>query len=506
MSNIQMKLLTVGDRTYEVVDETARNTVARLQGFMPLEIEWEGTTSFAGVDSETNRIFIREQGSGYDYAIIPVFPGEVYHIRGAHHWESVCYAVADQEQVVLLEDGVADDGITHIEAEFTIPDGAKYLYVNKAEFISLARKAIISSCDQRIQILADRMSAIEGNTETVFLPMEIEWSYPDRYIWYNSDSNSLETVESAGWNYTVLEVKEDEVYYIDGAHTWNAFAYCVTDAENQILLQDGASNGELTYIITSFTIPSGAKYLYLNSVDFKQLSKQAVITGYVKDPLTNKKIVYDGDSICYGAGYSGGYGAIIADETYGVSANQAHGGGILCSAGALGENSHSVTDNLPNLPADGDLYCFQGGINDFWGNHTLGTYSKSDYTGEPDPTTVCGALETIFRYALNNFVGKPICFVITHKIQNTAYQANSMGDTFEDYRNAMVGICNKYSIPFYDAFYESGLNGWNEVQSSTYLTGNAENVPDGCHPNEEGYKRYYVPQLLDLFRRILPAG
>ncbi len=225
----------------------------------------------------------------------------------------------------------------------------------------------------------------------------------------------------------------------------------------------------------------------------------------VLTPLTGKKIVYDGDSIAESrlayAVNGGGYAKLIADLTTGIYDNQAVGGGRLTTRT---DGKHSVVDNLANLPPDGDLYCFQGGINDYWANSTLGTYDKADFTGTLDTDTVCGALETIFRYALNNFVGKPVCFVITHKIQNTAYIENSNGDTFEDYRNAMVGICNKYSIPYYDAFTESSLNGWNTAQNNAFLTANTDGTADGCHPNEEGYKKYYVPQLISLFEKIMP--
>lgn len=225
--------------------------------------------------------------------------------------------------------------------------------------------------------------------------------------------------------------------------------------------------------------------------------------------LKGKKIVYDGDSIAESrtsgtAANGGGYAKIIADKVGGTYINQAVGGAYLRSTTVSGK--HSVADNLANLPKDGDLYCFEGGINDYWNNATLGTFSKTDFTGTLDATTVCGALETIFRYALTNFIGKPICFVITHKIQSTAYNKNnSSGNTFEEYRNAMVGICEKYSIPYYDAFSESGLNGWNTVQNNAYLTANANGTADGTHPNADGYKRYYVPQLISLFERIMPV-
>ena len=232
-----------------------------------------------------------------------------------------------------------------------------------------------------------------------------------------------------------------------------------------------------------------------------------VPTQKIASPLTGKKIVYDGDSICESrtgstANNGGAYAKLIADTVFGKYENFAQGGARLTSK-SNDETYHSVVDNLSNLPTDGDLYCFEGGINDYWTPKELGSFSKTDFTGELDTSTVCGALETIFRYALNTFVGKPVCFVITHKIQSTAYAENTNGDTFEDYRNAMIGICEKYSIPYYDAFSKSGLNGWNNVQNSTFLTSNSEGTPDGCHPNEEGYKRYYVPQLISLFESII---
>lgn len=216
--------------------------------------------------------------------------------------------------------------------------------------------------------------------------------------------------------------------------------------------------------------------------------------GGTDSPLTGKKIVYDGDSIC-AAAFS--YPKLIADKTACIYDNQAVGGARLCAA----SDKHSVVNNLPNLPTDGDIYCFQGGINDWWGNTPLGTYTQGDYTGTVDPATIYGAMETIFRYALTNFFGKAICFVITHKVQNAAYSKNTAGNTFWDYRKAMIDVCEKYSIPYYDAFTKSGLNGWHVGQKAgLFVSG------DGTHPTETAYEAYYVPQLIDLFESIVPVG
>lgn len=224
---------------------------------------------------------------------------------------------------------------------------------------------------------------------------------------------------------------------------------------------------------------------------------------YYIDPLYGKRIIYDGDSIAESrlntAYNGGGYAQLIASATHGTYINYAEGGALLSSS----KTEHSVVDNLNNLPADGDLYCFQGGINDYFANVELGHLTAS-YSEPVDTKTVIGAMEHIFRYCQTNFPGKPVCFVITHKVRTTAIKPNANGDTFQDYHDAMVAVCNKYSIPYYDAFLTSGLNGWESTLSNNFLTGNESGTGDGTHPNEEGYRRYYVPQMLSLFRTIMP--
>jgi hypothetical protein len=222
--------------------------------------------------------------------------------------------------------------------------------------------------------------------------------------------------------------------------------------------------------------------------------------------LTGKKIVYDGDSICESrtgstANNGGGYAKIIADMVGGTYFNNAVSGKRL----AYVADKRNVVGEINTLPTDGDLYCFEGGYNDYWTPAEIGECSSTDYTGTLDTSTICGALETIFRYSISHFIGKPICFVITHKCGDTGHTANSLGHTFNDYREAIITVCEKYSIPYYDAFMKSGLNGWNTTQSNLYLTANAESKGDGIHPNEQGYKRYYVPQLIEMFKSIMPT-
>ena len=231
-----------------------------------------------------------------------------------------------------------------------------------------------------------------------------------------------------------------------------------------------------------------------------------------KGSLYDKKIAYNGDSICETrltstTSYNGGaYAELIAEQTGCRYENRAKSGGILASTPGDGGSTPArcVVTDVVNMADDADLICFEGGINDYWRGVPLGDYSESDYSGTLDETTVCGSLESIFRQATAKWVGKPIVFVIVHKIKSTVYTAGSAGYTFAQAREKMIGICNKYAIPYYDAFAESGLNAYNDIQNTTFLTSNTTGNPDGCHPNESAYKRFYVPQLIALFESVMP--
>ncbi len=273
--------------------------------------------------------------------------------------------------------------------------------------------------------------------------------------------------------------------------------FYIYNGTNPVNLDDVQINLFYVENIDEFWSISGDEFKYVPHIVIENVGNFIPLEK-VQTPLTGKKIVYDGDSICIGTYGGGGYAKIIANKVNGTYENQAVGGARLQTGEGSTDVFHSIVDNLENLPNDGDLYCFEGGVNDVWNSVQLGTCDPSDYSGEVDKTTICGALETIFRYAINNFVGKPICFVISHKVSNISYE------NYKNYHDSVITVCNKYSIPYYDAYNESGLNGWNKAQNDAFLTGNASGTPDGCHPNEEGYKKYYVPQIISMFESIMP--
>ena len=325
---------------------------------------------------------------------------------------------------------------------------------------------------------------------------------------------------------------------LSNAQTSNLYnnygAYCTEDKTYVSMLNQNNctidENGYIRHVVTRngyVSLNAGMSYLQLLMVvvnesmpttyeQFKDeyiFSNKVVVSAENESVLNNKRIAYNGDSICEsrlttGTAYNGGaYAKIIADTVGGSYENRAISGGILASQPGDGGSTPArcVVSDVQNMTNDADLICFEGGINDYWRNVPLGDYTENSYTNTLDTTTICGALESIFRQATQKWVGKPIVFIIVHKITSTVYTQNTAGYTFAEVREKMIGICNKYAIPFYDAFSESGLNAYNSVQNTNFLTSNSSGNPDGCHPNEAGYRRYYVPQLISLFESLMPV-
>lgn len=217
------------------------------------------------------------------------------------------------------------------------------------------------------------------------------------------------------------------------------------------------------------------------------------------------KIVYTGDSIAESRteGYGdngGGYPAIIAALTNGTYQNNAHSGATI----AVSSAEYNIITLCSALDNDADIICLEGGINDYWLSVPMGTFSESDFTGTVDTTTYCGALESLLRTAIDKWVGKPIIFLIPHKITTTAWTQNNAGYTYKDMREKTIQILNKYSIPYLDLWAEGGLNGYISSLNNAYLNGGSNTHPDGCHPDYEGYRRYYVPRLLEMFNKVTP--
>ena len=320
-------------------------------------------------------------------------------------------------------------------------------------------------------------------------------------------NNAYKVRDLNGYNIKCYRVQKGHKYVVSGTQQYNIAGFLMFDEQFKMIYRSATdTNPTITPYEYEFTAQGNYYVTIVTGSGLSASFKEYVISLDNNSKLKGKKIIYDGDSITESrlnessVAYNGGaYPKIISDLTSSTYVNYAIGGATLASA----TGGHRVVDNITNMDADADVVIFSGGINDYWQNIPLGTYTEDDFTGTVDKTTVCGALESIFRQAINKWCGKPILFVITHKILNTAFNNNTQGYSFSDLHDAIVNICKKYSIPYYDCFKDGGLNAYIDIMNTTFLTAGTSGVPDGCHPNAQAYERYYVPQVISLINNNL---
>lgn len=198
-------------------------------------------------------------------------------------------------------------------------------------------------------------------------------------------------------------------------------------------------------------------------------------------PYYSKKYHAIGDSITQGINATNAQYFTHFNDLCGFSVITTDGiGGSCLSSG----DENSGVSRLVNIPSDSDIVSIFMGTNDFGHHHMLGNMHDSTPS---DTSTFYGALKYTCEYMNTNFNNK--WFFITPIQRNYKYapalnmnsgvETNRNGNTLEDFVNAIIKVCNHYSVPYID-LYHNCFDGHSEKVHELYLT-------DGLHPNPNGH-------------------
>lgn len=221
------------------------------------------------------------------------------------------------------------------------------------------------------------------------------------------------------------------------------------------------------------------------------MNVSSLLKGDASSPLMGKKISVTGDSIC--ANLGGGYARIIADMFGMGYENLAVGGGTI-TAEQYRDNGgarHWICRDIANMCDDADYYLLEGGVNDASLAIPLGNMAY-EYTGEFDETTFIGAFESMLRQAVVKFKGKKLGYIAVHKMNKDYHSTRG-----ENYYHAAKRCCEKWGVPFLDLNNNVAPFFYIEELKQQYTTDG-----DGWHPNDEGYRKYYVPKIIAFLESL----
>ena len=188
----------------------------------------------------------------------------------------------------------------------------------------------------------------------------------------------------------------------------------------------------------------------------------------MNNKLFEKKILFDGDSICYGGVKHGNWATRIAERFSAVCPCYAAGGATITEHPPLHQGTierHSVSATLERMHAehpDADYIILEGGTNDadLLGNAAAGEESRIgsvipfDFSGNYDRDTFSGALESLFYRATQLWPHKKIGFIVAQKMGREERSFFNRRHYFD----AAVEICRKWGIPYIDLWEGSYLN------------------------------------------------
>ena len=306
----------------------------------------------------------------------------------------------------------------------------------------------------------------------------------DAYISIPSLSN-LYFAEGETWRVTW-----DGTEYICQTQIYEGWLWTVGN-QSLASTDDGVNEPFLLYNYGSGAMNGNARSGGTHTLKLeKQTSSGGGGGGGSTNPLSGKILSTTGDSIAAGAGNNGtGYPEIVASDNSMTVQNVAVGGGTVAYVNA---NTFCISRSISSMRSDADFVLLEGGGNDADSGVPLGTLS-SGYTATLDDTTFAGAIESMFKAALARFPDKKIGYVFIHKCAS-GYDSRVPNSYYDMAKSA----CEKWGIPYLDLNTQVPPLNYIADLKSTY-TANA----DGYHPNELGYRTFYVPKITAFLNTML---
>ena len=409
--------------------------------------------------------------------------------------------IEDKDDTVYLENGKVESDFTGLmnynKDILYIEDGYvnksykglfnqndTYYYIKSGKVDTTYTELVISDDDEQIYIVNGKQAkGFTGLAQNKFG----KWYVVDGIV--NSDYTGMLLYNDV-WkylengyvieDYTGFANNEYGLWYIEDGEVAFDFTGIVTNDSGNWYVKSGIVQldyyGYYTYNKKQYVVTEGYAV---------EQAEYDIINGIKQSSLYKKSIFCAGDSIAQGYGNDDVSYVDILTDRYSMNTYKSAKGGATIS---IVPDRESISQMVLNdMVKNYDYALLEGGWNDFKDNVMLGELSDGDYD-TLNQYTFIGALEKTFRYIQTNHANTDIYFLIVHKIDETnASKVNALGLTFEDYYNAIITVCNKYSINVIDVYKDSDYNTAYQEYKADTLNG------DGVHPLQKSFFKYYMP-------------
>ena len=471
------------------------NNIVGIENLTPL-LSSLFSSNYENISFSTQTGFMQPNGSlntsTAGYTTINVLKGEKYKITTNYGYNMGPYVLLNEKGVVV--EYLASDSTSAIVTktfEYKIKENG-VLYVNTYNNILTSIQKligykisdnIINNLIVNIENLTPLLSSLFSNNYE-----NISFSTETGFMRANGSLNTS-TAE-----HTTINVLKGEKYKITTNYGYDMCPYVLLNGEGttiEYLASDSPS--DIATKTFEYKIKENG-VLYVNTFNKLATSIQKTIGYKISDNtinnLSGKKVIFFGDSITEGQGSWADLGTIrnkndMTGANYGV-------GGSKYTVTSSADNSNCIYNRIKSKYSgngDADYVILSGLVNDALQGMPLGEMSSlTDFSVDCDTATVYGAYEMALRYVLENWKGAKVGVIITPNIPS----ATRLHEYFDVARN----VCKKYSVPFLDLYYESGLCVGIDSIKSTYYKG------DDIHPNPLGYAKY-INDKVEAFMKSL---
>lgn len=243
------------------------------------------------------------------------------------------------------------------------------------------------------------------------------------------------------------------------------------------------------YITKMYIMSTDGNLPVVQKQELKRLASENINT------WNGKKAVFLGDSITAGSWYNPTlktWENMTENWTYWVSKlcgmtykNYGIGGTHVSSAYNSGDGSkaeQAFTNRYSNMDDDADVVFVMGGTNDWLPDHT----DTAPFGNISDSTDIsfCGAIRVLCEGLIKKYNGKQIFFLTPICNANQLSANPTTGKTLQEYCNAIIEICNMYSIEVINTHINAPLHFMIAENANKYCS-----QQDGStHPNDLGQK------------------